>query len=118
MNVISDTQPLIRSTSEHKVNTADHTPVKGPTKQQKINNVDATTQSVRKTDTIQISKTGLELNRASNTTSSQDSMKPSTDMRADEKRISSIAIESVMTRYREAQIFLSQIESGSINSIA
>ncbi len=119
MNVISDSQQLIKSTPEHTVNTTDLKSVNDRTKQQIINNnVGAATQTERKTDTVQISKTGAELSRESSTTSGNDSMELSADVRSEEKRISSGGIESVMTRYKEAQNFMAQIESGSINSTA
>ncbi len=118
MNVTSDSQQLIRSASENIVNTADHNTVKGLTKQQKTNNIGATTQTERKTDTVQISKAGSELSRASSATSGNDSAEPSTDMRSEEKRISSGGIENVMAKYKEAQNFMEQIASGSINSTA
>ncbi len=45
-------------------------------------------------------------------------MVPATDVRSEEKRISSGGIDSVMARYKEAQNFLEHIESESFNSIA
>ncbi len=118
MNAISDSQQLIRSASEYIINTTDQNPVKGLAKQQKTNNVGAITPIERKTDTVQISKSGSELSRASSATSGNDSVEPSTDMRSEEKRMSSGGIENVMARYKEAQNFMEQIASGSINSTA
>ncbi len=118
MNITSDNQQLIRSAPENTVNTTGLKSAKDHTKPQKTNNVGTATQSERKTDTVQISKTGAELSRLSSTTSGNDSMEPSTDMRSEEKGISSGGIESVMARYKEAQNFMAQIESGSINSTA
>jgi hypothetical protein len=66
----------------------------------------------------QISKTGAALASASSTTIGTNSIVPSTDQRAGEKKISAGGIESVMARYKEAQNFMAQIESESINSTA
>ncbi len=115
MNVTNDSQQLTRSTPESAVNATGLKSVNDRAKEQKINRTDTTTQSERKTDTVQISKTGAELSRVSSGT---DSMKPSTDVRSEEKKISSGGIESVMARYKEAQNFMAQIESGSLNSTA
>ncbi len=116
MNVTSDNQPLIRSAPENTVNTTDLKSVKDHTKQQKTNKSDTDALSARKSDTVYISKAGAELSRTSSNASGNDSMEPSTDMMLEEKRLSSGGIESVMARYREAQNFLAQIDSGSINS--
>jgi hypothetical protein len=118
MNTISDNQQLIRSASEHIISTTNQNDVKDLTEQQKTNHVSAITPIERKTDTIQISQTGSELSRASSVTSGNDVAKPSTDMRSEEKRMSSGGIENVMARYKEAQSFMEQIASGSINSTA
>jgi hypothetical protein len=45
-------------------------------------------------------------------------MNPATDVRSEERRVSSGGIESVMARYKDAQNFMAQIDSGSINSTA
>lgn len=118
MNVTSDSQPLVRGASENAVNTTGLKSVKDRTKEQKINRTGTSTQSESKSDTVQISKTGTELSRASSAASGNDSMKPSTDVRSEERRVSSGGIESVMARYKEAQNFMAQIESESINSTA
>ncbi len=118
MNAISDNQQLIRSASEHIISTTNQNTVRDLTKQQKTNNVSAITPIERKTDTVQISQAGSELSRASSTTSGNGSAKPSTDMRSEEKRMSSGGIEKVMAKYKEAQSFMEQIASGSINSTA
>ncbi len=118
MNVTSDSQQLTRSTSEITFNTTGLKPVKDQTKQQKKDSVGTANQPERQPDTVQISKAGAELSRASSATSGNDSMEPSTDMMSEEKKISSGGIESVMARYREAQNFMAQVESGSINSTA
>jgi hypothetical protein len=116
MKITRDSQQLIRSTSDNAVDTVGLMPVKDLIKQQKTNSAVTTTRSERKTDTVQISKMGAELSSASST--DIDSMKPSMDKRSEVKRISSGGIESVMARYKEAQNFMAQIESESINSTA
>lgn len=118
MNVTSDSQQLIKSASESAVNTTGLKSVKDRTKQQRTNSTGTATQSERKTDTVQISKIGAELSRASSADSSINSMESSTDKSAEDKRISSGGIESVMARYKEAQNFMAQISSESINSTA
>jgi hypothetical protein len=45
-------------------------------------------------------------------------MESSTNKSAEDRRISSGGIESVMARYKEAQNFMAQISSESINSAA
>ena len=118
MNAISDSQQLIRRASEQIISTTDKNAVKDLTKQLKTNNIGAITPIERKTDTVQISQPGSELSRASSSTSGNDSAEPSTDMRSEEKRMSSGGIENVMARYKEAQNFMEQIGSGSINNTA
>lgn len=118
MNVTSDSHQLIRSASESTVNTTGLKSVKDRTKDQKTNSTGAATPSERKTDTVQISKIGAELSRASSAGSVINSMEPSTDMSAEDRKISSGGIESVMARYKEAQNFMAQISSESINSTA
>ena len=118
MNVTSDSQQLVRGASENAVNTTGLKSVKDRTKQQKTNSTGTTTPSARKTDTVQISKIGAELSRASSASIGINSMEPSTDQSSEDRRISSGGIESVMARYKEAQNFMAQIESGSINSTA
>lgn len=116
MNVTSDNHQLTRNASENNVNVTDFNAIKKSSKQQKTNGTAATIQSERMTDTVQISKTGAELSRASNATGGISSMGLSTDNRSEDKRVSAGGIESVMARYKEAQNFMAQIESGSINS--
>ena len=118
MNVTSDSQQLVRSASENTVNTTGLKPVKDRTKQLKTNSTGAATQSERKTDTVQISKTGAELSRASSTTNDTDSIESYTDTRSEDKRAAAGGIESVMARYKEAQNFMAQIASGSIDGTA
>ncbi len=118
MNVTSDSHQLIRSASESAVNTTGLKSVKDRTKQQETNSTGTATQSVRKTDTVQISKMGAELSRASSADSGINSMESSTDKSAEDRRISSGGIESVMARYKEAQNFMAHISSESINSTA
>jgi len=118
MNITSDNQRLIRSASENNVNATGLKSVKDRTKQQKINSTGTTTQSERKTDTVQISNIGAELSRASSATTGINSIVASVDERAEKKKISAGGIESVMARYKEAQNFMAQIASESINSTA
>ncbi len=118
MNVTSDSQQLTRSTSEIMVNSTGLKSVEDQTRQLRKDSFGTAAQSEKQPDTVQISKTGAELSRASSATSGNDSMEPSIDMRSVEKKISSGGIESVMARYREAQNFMAQVESGSINSTA
>ena len=114
----SDSQQLIRIASENAVNTTGLKSIKDRTKQQKTNSTGTTTQSERKADTVQISKTGAALAIASSTTIGINSIVPSTDKRSEYKRISYEGIESVMVRYKEAQNFMAQIESESIDRTA
>ncbi len=113
MNVTSANQQLTKSASENAVNTTGLKSIKDRIKEHPINRTGTTAQPGKKSDSVQISTTGAELSRAS---SGNDSMNPSTDVRSEERRVSSGGIESVMARYKEAQNFMSQIESESINS--
>ena len=115
MNITSANQQLTKSASENAVNTTGLKSIKDRTKEQKLNRTGTTTQPGRKSDSVQISKTGAELSRAS---SGNGSMNPATDVRSEERRVSTGGIESVMARYKEAQNFMAQIDSGSINSTA
>ena len=118
MNVTSNSQQLISSASESAVNTTGIKAFKDRTKQLKANSAGTPTQSVRKSDNVQISKMGAELSRAASADSGISSMAPSTAKSSEEKRISSGGIENVMARYKEAQNFMSQIEPVSIDSTA
>jgi hypothetical protein len=118
MNVTSDSQQLVRDASENAVNTIGLKSVEDRAKEQRINRTATTTQPGRKTDTVQISKIGAELSRASRSGIGINSMEPSTDQSSEDRRISSGGIENVLARYKEAQNFMAQIESGSINSTA
>ncbi len=90
----SDSQQLIRIVSENAVNITGLKSVKDRTKQQKTNSTGTTTQSERKADTVQISKTGAVLAITSSITIGINSIVPSTDKRSEDKRISSGRIES------------------------
>ena len=115
MNITSANQQLTKSASENAVNTTGLKSIKDRTKEQKLNRTGTTNQPGRKSDSVQISKTGAELSRAS---SDNGSMNPAIDVRSEERRVSSGGIESVMARYKDAQNFMAQIDSGSINSTA
>ena len=115
MNITNANQQLTKSASENAVNTTGLKSVKGRSKEQRLNRADTTTQPGIKSDSVQISKTGAELSKVS---SGNGSMNLSTDVRSEERRVSSGGIESVMARYKEAQNFMAQIDSGSINSTA
>ncbi len=118
MNVTNDSQQLDRSTSEITVNTSGLKSVKDQIKQQKKDSVGTAVQAERQADTVHISKAGAELSKASSVTSGNDSMEPSTVISSKENEFSSGGIKSVMARYREAQSFMAQVASGSINSTA
>jgi len=75
-------------------------------------------QPKRKSDSVQISRAGEALSQAAGASGGNDSVTLSTDVRSEEKRVSSGGIESVMARYKDAQNFMAQMESGSINSAA
>ena len=100
MNVTSVNQQLIVGSSEKTASTV------------------KSTQPKRKSDTVQISRAGEALSKATGASGGNVSVKLSTDERSEERRVSSGGIESVMARYKEAQNFMAQIESGSINSAA
>jgi hypothetical protein len=116
MNLTSVNQQLTRNVSDISISTSDIKAVKDRIKQMRANGASTTTQSKRKNDSVQISSTGADLSRASSTSSGSESMVPATDVRSEEKRISSGGIDSVMARYKEAQDFLEHIESESFNS--
>jgi hypothetical protein len=67
MNVTGYNQQLIRGASENNVNATGLKSVKNRTKQQRANSGGTTTPSRRKTDKVQISKTGASLATASTT---------------------------------------------------
>ena len=75
-------------------------------------------QPKRKSDSVQISRAGEALSQAAGASGGNDSVTLSTDVRSEEKRVSSGGIESVMARYKEAQNFMAQMETGSLNSAA
>jgi len=75
-------------------------------------------QPKRKSDSVQISRAGEALSQAAGASGGNDSVTLSTDVRSEEKRVSSGGIESVMARYKDAQNFMAQMDSGSINSAA
>ncbi len=100
MNVTSVNQQLIVGTSERTASTAKNA------------------QPKRKSDSVQISSAGEALSQATGASGGNDSVKLSTDARSEERRVSSGGIESVMARYKEAQNFMAQMETGSINSAA
>ncbi len=100
MNITINNQQLIRSTSANTAGTV------------------KTAQPKKKTDSVQISKTGAELSKASSASTATSTMEASTDTRAEDKRVSAGSIESVMARYKEAQNFMAQIEFQSVNSTA
>ena len=97
MNITSVAQQLSVSTSERAAST------------------NKSTQPKRKSDSVQISKASEVLSQAKG---GNDSVKLSTDFRSEAKKASSGSIESVMARYKEAQNFMAQMESGAINSAA
>jgi len=100
MNITSVNQQLIVGTSERSASTV------------------KSTQPKRKSDSVQISKAGEALSNIADASGGNDSVKLSTDGRSEEKRVSSGGIESVMARYKEAQNFMAEMESGLINSAA
>ena len=100
MNVTGVNQQLIVGTSERTASTA------------------KSTQPKRKSDSVQISRAGEALSQATSASGGNGSVKLSTDARAEDRRVSSGGIESVMARYKDAQNFMAQMESGSINSAA
>ena len=75
-------------------------------------------QPKRKSDSVQISRAGEALSQATDASGGNGSVTLSTDVRSEEKRVSSGGIESVMARYKDAQNFMAQMDSGSINSAA
>lgn len=100
MNITSVNQQLIAGTSERTASTA------------------KSTQPKRKSDSVQISRAGEALSQAKGASGSNVSVQLSKDARSEQKRVSSGGIESVMARYKEAQNFMAQMESGAINSAA
>ena len=118
MNLTSVTQQLTSSVSENSVSTTDLKAIKDRIKQLRANGSGTTTQSKSETDTVQISSTGTDLSRASSASSGSESMVATTDTRSEERKISSGGIDNVMSRYKEAQNFMAQIEHESINSTA
>jgi hypothetical protein len=116
MNLTRVNQQLTRNVSDISISTSDIKAVKDRIKQLRANGASASTQSKTKSDTVQISTTGAELSRASSPYSGSESTVPTTDVRSEERRISSGEIESVMARYKDAQNFMEHIETDSINS--
>ena len=100
MNITSVVQQLSVGTSERAASTV------------------KSTQPKRKSDSVQISSAGAALSQATGASGGNDSVQLSTDVRSEEKRVSSGGIESVMARYKEAQNFMAQMDSGAINSAA
>jgi hypothetical protein len=100
MNITSVNQQLIVGTSERAASTV------------------KSTQPKRKSDSVQISRAGEALSNIASSSGGSDSVKLSTDERSEERRVSSGGIESVMARYKDAQNFMAQMESGAINSAA
>ncbi len=115
MNLTSVNQQLTSSVSENSVSTTDLKAIKDRIKQLRANGSGTTTQSKSESDTVQISSTGTNLSKATSASGSE-SMVATTDVRSDERRISSGGIDNVMARYKEAQDFMAQIEHESINS--
>ncbi len=175
MNVASYNQQLIRGASESNVIATGLKSVKNRTKQQRTNSADTTTPKRRKTDKVQISKTGAALARASTAEAKKEAAHATkretviqhivgSEVTTEEKRKSHKAtrqrqsifknsvenhsnpgannektskitnsatnfseylmpsqnhgIDRVMSKYKEAQGFMAQISSESINSIA
>jgi hypothetical protein len=179
MNVTGYNQQLTRGASENNVNATGVKSVKNRSKQQRTNSAGTTTPSRRKTDKVQISKTGAALARASTAGIQQKTAHDEksdlisqtaiqnvidSEMTAEEKQKGNKAtrqkqgifknsvenhintgtrtgetskitnsatnyseylmpsqnhgIDSVMSKYKEAQDFMAQMDSQSINSTA
>jgi hypothetical protein len=115
MNLTSVNQQLTSSVTENSVSTNDLKAIKDRIKQLRANAPSTTTQSKSESDTVQISSTGSDLSSVKSASSSE-SMVATTDVRSEEKRVSSGGIDNVMARYKEAQSFMEQIEHETINS--
>lgn len=179
MNVTSYNQQLIRGASENNANATGLKSVRNRSKQQRTNSADTTTPKRRKTDKVQISKTGASLAKTSTTGIQQKTFHAEksdlisqtaiqhvidSEMTMEEKlkdnkakrqklhalknsvenhsnpgtntgetgKITDSAtnfseyimpsqnhgIDSVMSKYKEAQNFMAQMDSQSINSTA
>ena len=119
MNLTSVNQQLTNNVSDISISKSDIKAVKDRIKQLRANSAGTTTSSKRNDDTVQISSSGADLSRAASTSSaSSSSMVPTTDVRSEEKSISSGGIDSVMAKYKEAQNFMEHIESSLVNSTA